>query len=138
MTTTPNITAEERAALLEVRRQLAEGELKYNPDPSNMMPFAFCDPYLGDCSQRAMVFNMCIAISQADCGTVMCVGGHAARIMGYTDVREIGTFVDDKRFESLFYPHEGPRTYKSYTPQEAVVAIDRFLAGDEKPWRRDE
>lgn len=92
-------------------------------------------------------FNMRRALLVKDCGTVGCIGGHMALIMGKTDNNAphfcgpdltATEYVETGRSDSLlalFYP---PReyNYKKITPAQAVKAIDNWLRTGEPMWHK--
>ena len=138
-----DITFQEYGALLGTRAMLAAKALK--PDRRN----TFINVAPGE--HR---FNMCTKGKASQCGTVSCIGGTMAFLMGkdptrYVDdynprSRVIGTnlFARDPRACSvslipLFYPTGvgEPPTWTWITPEVAVKAIDNWLRTGKAGWK---
>jgi len=123
------LSSKERAALLQVRDQLRSGRL----------------PYLlsGDLDRKGLescrYFNMGIEFNtQHSCGTVGCIGGWMTHILyPAADEEQIQHEMTclmrrEPILEELFYP-SNRADYGLITPEQAVKAINRCLAGYE-PW----
>jgi hypothetical protein len=112
-----NITQQEYDALLEVRRRLRTGEIG---EPGDL-----------ECSAR---LNMEETFFTGNCGTVGCIAGWMAFAM-HVDIEGLL----DKYFPRGPAPHPLAVLFWNFPPrlvpvQEAVGAIDRFLAGA-PPWQ---
>jgi hypothetical protein len=134
------ITQQELDALLAVRSGLAAGLLEHT---SYKKLKAKSDP-------KSLAFNMDIAYTKHDCGTVGCIGGwmgvfmhthklEADKEIDYNNVRH---YVNNKRsynLEELFFPletHDGFTVdYDSISSAMALQAIDNFLANGEPDWK---
>lgn len=140
------VTFAELGALYGTRAMLAAHDLvkaKYGHD-LNLL----CDDKA--CPIRAHVhqFDMATPLDMADCGTVGCIGGHMALIMGkdggdYVNVHndvvptEIGydAVGHSHALHDLFFP---PRNlvWSSITPKHAIKAIDNWLRTGRPMWRK--
>jgi len=127
------ITFRELGALLGTREMLKDGTLTHIYDPT--------EPY-GDLH----LFNMGITCRTKGCGSVACIGGTMAMILGYSEsdsAADISSYVNrggdgsplgKAHLHDLFFPLETPsHTMDQITNEMAVEAIDRYLAG-ETPW----
>lgn len=76
--------------------------------------------------------------SNGECGTVACIGGTMALIMG-KNLRDASAYVHDARSLSLgklFYPTRDGWNgyYGDITPEHAIQAIHNFLMGRGPQW----
>lgn len=87
----------------------------------------------------AHVFNMNIACQVHGCGTVSCIGGTMALIMGL-DVSDATRYVDDRHspaLDSLFWPGRQMASlanYNNITPDQSLQAIENFLQHGDPKW----
>ncbi len=82
------------------------------------------------------VFDMeCTWKPNGECGSIACIGGTMALIMGYNRAA-CAAYVggqENPNLELLFYPDES-RDWDWITPKIAVKAIDNFLATGLPKW----
>ncbi len=126
------ITFAEYGALLGTRQLLWSGQLTHcetntdNPPPGQH-------------------FNMDVAGIKDECGTIACIGGTMAIIMGKVDpsgdVRTLEGaaqhYVSCERsitLDALFYPRENDLSWGRITAEQAVEAIDNFLTTGRPMW----
>lgn len=132
------ITFQEHMALLAVRAALAEGVLDMHPEP---------DPDGVEAVDDAHTFHMSCVMDKGHCGTVGCIGGYMAFIMGRGDeyvrdhVRwgEVPSYARDgmcsPSLSPLFFPPNG-KDWPSATPKVAVKAIDNWLKDGNPRWSK--
>ena len=109
------LTKEVLDALLWVRDALDSGKLRHERDG-------------GDFNMRHWL-RVC-----SDCGTACCIGGW---IEIHTET-EFSHHSDTERLQDLFFPgYASDDTYdlRVITPQQAVRAIDNFIATGDPNWR---
>lgn len=93
-------------------------------------------------------FDMATPLDMADCGTVGCIGGHMALIMGTNGVEYVNfhncmapgedgydAIGHSHALHDLFFP---PRdlVWSSITPKHAIKAIDNWLRTGRPGWRK--
>lgn len=87
----------------------------------------------------AMHFDMTVVRDDLDCGTVCCIGGWCEVYCGIAEkdsalrMSQLTSSGTDPRLFDLFYGYPCP-DHHTVTPLEAVAAIDRYFAGDDKIW----
>ncbi len=92
--------------------------------------------------EKTHKFNMSVPCNARRCGSVACIGGTMAQIMGmdaidassYVYEREPGT-AKETPISRLFYPPE-KYDFDKITPAHAVKAIDNFLATGKPNWTK--
>ena len=121
------ITFAELGALMGTRAMLISGLLK----PTNSRwPVS-----------HLHCFNMAVQGKQQDCGTVSCIGGTMALIMGKNPVDYVGASLDigqaSPAFRELFFPPQIRTTdeWEWITPAIAVKAIDKWLRTGKPGWK---
>lgn len=130
------VTFQELGALLGTRALLASKLVTYGPRD---------DP-----PEHAHTFNMATACQTQDCGTVGCIGGTMALIMGTSPQHYVGRQdgadnpwrTDGSKWRSqtlhdLFYPPEGDRLtpWDQITVKQAIRAIDNWLDTGKPGWK---
>ena len=135
------ISFKEWLALIAIRAALESGAIEHNRDAgkwgSGGTQFLTKNP-------GVHVFNMANCMSEANCGTVGCIGGYMGTVM-FDKVEEADSFVRaadpswfrrNARFTDLFYPPRGPSdvAYETITAAQAVRAIDNFLTTGKPKW----
>lgn len=129
----PKLTKKERAALTAVRDLLDGGLLEYQRDVSGFSRWSLDAVY-----RIRRFFNMSVAIGEADCGTVGCIGGWMAANMGLTPSQAqayVYGFEGRGKFNELFFPSvDNDTSYAKITPRQAVKAIDNFLKTGNPRW----
>jgi hypothetical protein len=120
------ISFAELGALLGTRELLKAEALKHAGDPDYVYEKPPDDEHH---------FNMNVSISKKGCGTVSCIGGTMALIMGKHE-NDVNAYVHGKkgRLHDLFYPNGINCRWEAIPPEIAVEAIDRFLAGKRIDW----
>lgn len=104
-------------ALLGVRDALVTGVIKYSRSK---------------CVKPANhTFNMAVSERHADCGTVGCIGGNMAMVLGVEADRYVSDAIPI--IYSLFYPPI-QYEYTRITAAESVKAIDNFLRTGKPMW----
>lgn len=116
-----NISFPELGALLGTREMLKLGLLEHTPDK---------------CLQPGKhTFNMDVSAKMRDCGTIACIGGTMAMLMGMTDTGHIYAYVidSDGGLHDLFFP---PREYwyGAITAEDTILAIDNFITSGRPQW----
>lgn len=117
-----HLTFAELGALLATREMLVRGLLVHEEIP--------------DVVPGQHTFNMSVPCRQEDCGTVTCIGGTMALIMGCPP----GTYVDcsPPHLRALFYPEPvfqaGVKSYRDITVKQSIMAIDNFLLYGKPRW----
>lgn len=85
---------------------------------------------------KAHTFNMNVPMIKEGCGTVGCIGGHMALIMGYSN-SEADNYVTNSQYSrpigKLFYP-DSLENWEGITPDMGVAAIDNFLKDGNPRW----
>jgi hypothetical protein len=125
------ITFQEYGALLATRALLERNDLKFTPDTGCPL-------------DHKHLFNMATKGKTEECGSIGCIGGTMAMIMGvniFNYVEEGDRLRDDyvfgdqgysscsKSLSNLFYPPgQGSDDWKWIKPRVAVMAIDNWLA----------
>lgn len=133
------ITFAEFGALLGTKALLEQHALKYqgyNANARDGLRYVEAVPH-------THAFNMNIGCTAKECGTVSCIGGTMALIMGHGEVAAVN-YVDHYHSNSLsllFFPNEDVPSnqlvnYNAITPQQAVIAIDNFLKTGKPKWRK--
>lgn len=83
-------------------------------------------------------FNMTVICDLDRCGSVCCIGGYVGLALRDDNRRAAFAFVQEAMygvFEHLFFP-PNKYPYCDITSEQAVRAIDNFLAGRTKtPWK---
>lgn len=122
---------DERDTLTKVAEMLESGELKHSPD-----------------SERAG-FNMGVTCSKYECGTVACIGGSAYLLEHPNQFEAATEYVNgcyvahneadlsSGRLEDLYWMtslRDHSVSYRAITPQQAAIAIRKYLAGSPTLW----
>ena len=92
-------------------------------------------------------FNMNVGCTRdGNCGTVSCIGGTMALIMGmdsadaadYVRYHSVGCKLAKRPIASLFFPPENPKLgdWDKITPKQAIKAIDNFLETGRPLWTK--
>lgn len=125
------------AALLAVRELLKIDAIKHNPTVRFQRGLELGGRTLDVCPLR---FNMTMSAKTADCGTVACIGGHMALVLGDADP---DVFVTNAQgaLRELFYPlvlrRDGAvSAWNEVTPRHAVKAIDNYLTTGRAQWHK--
>jgi hypothetical protein len=88
-------------------------------------------------------FNMAVQCKLGECGSIGCIGGTMALIMGKSEIdaveyvgtcNRIGTA--SKSFKELFFPPSGQDYWEDITPAQSVVAIDNWLKTGKPNWKK--
>jgi hypothetical protein len=91
-------------------------------------------------------FNMAVQCKLDECGSVGCIGGTMALIMGKSEIdakyyvgtcNHIGTA--SKSFQELFFPppiRDLRVNWEDITPAQSVVAIDNWLKTGKPNWKK--
>ena len=112
------MTFAEYGALLGTRELLRSSLMGHGPD--------------GFPSAREHTFNMNVCCITFACGSVSCIGGTMALIMGVC-VRDIRDYVcSHEVLRSLFFP--SGFNFNLVTAEQAVAAIDNFLETGAPRW----
>lgn len=93
--------------------------------------------------EKLHLFNMSVPLRSQDCGTVGCIGGHMALILGKQNADDAHYYVHGAgrsvALHPLFFPAEiGCHKYKSWSEipiPVTVAAIENFLYTGEPRWR---
>lgn len=115
--TAPNISDYQRALLCRVRDDLASGAI------------------------TRQLFDMRHFGPAEDCGTVHCIGGWMRAYACADDGEWGGDWTDmNGPFRALFFPTDlreplHDSDYAAITPQQAIIAIDLWLATGRVDWR---
>ena len=112
----------EFGALLGARTLLATGALVHGTKPDG----------------KIHAFDMGFACRTKDCGSVACIGGTMAQIMGMNDDDAVSYVADKEAYDpigKLFYPPDNI-IYETITPRQAIKAIDNFLATGKPLWNK--
>ncbi len=118
-----NITFAELGALLGTRAMLKHKVLVHEPER-----FPDDDKH---------IFNMDVSCRTEDCGSVACIGGTMAMIMGRDDwnARQYVSHANGA-LRRLFFPMEGVlNNFSKITPKQSIQAIDNFLTTGEPNWQ---
>jgi hypothetical protein len=108
------ISEQENTALAEVQRRLETGELPWHPYQS------FNYPLVGD------HFNMASSYFAGYCGTVACIGGWMAVLMGHENPPQYVTeSIFNANLSYLFTP-DPHNVWHKITAVQAAYAIKRF------------
>lgn len=131
------ISFQELGALLATRSLLESGTVTH-------VAMGFCShskPYV---DPHEHGFSMRFAMQEQGCGTLGCIGGTMAMIMGKEPARytesgggPTGSMHNYGPMRNLFYPphsRQSSTDWDRITPQVAVMAIDLFLASKEINW----
>ena len=131
------ITFHELLALYGVREALKQGAIVHKHRPAGALT---ATEVCADI-ENAHVFNMAYpGNTNAKCGSVACIGGYMALVMGLDMFKYVHSnwWGDNTKTKShslalrpLFWPMH--LQLDPITPSQAVMAIDRFLAG-KVPW----
>jgi hypothetical protein len=128
------ITFREHLAVLAVRHALETGVLDMHPvlHPDDVNAF-----------DNKHTFHMSCSMDKAHCGSVGCIGGYMALVMGVnsrsyvTDHIKWGHMAEPEAcspsLTPLFFPPLG-RDWPSATPKVAVKAIDNWLKDGNPRW----
>ena len=81
-------------------------------------------------------FNMAVLCKVGgNCGTLSCIGGTMALIMGYDQRRAADYIVRSKgELENLFFPSRP--LYRDLTTKQALAAIDNYLTTGQAQWNK--
>lgn len=119
------LTFAEYGALLGTRAMLAAGALEFE---------AGADWVEGNKHR----FSMNVSCKERDCGTVSCIGGTMALIMGLSWInasKYVLGIANVTTLRDLFFPpgfsHDA---YEAVTPEQAVQAIDNYLRTGSPQW----
>lgn len=122
------ITFRELGALLGTRNMLAANLLEHDGQ------------YHSDADDSHR-FDMSTQCKVNGCGTISCIGGTMAFIMGIDEIDYVGTgFTHGNHspvLRSLFFPTDLPMSVDNWhkiTPAQAVKAIDNFLNTGKPNW----
>lgn len=85
---------------------------------------------------KTHLFNMGVACARTECGTVSCIGGTVALIMGLDQIHNYVCHTRSESLHHLFFPPEGCLDWNSATPAVAVKAIDNWLKTGHPGWRK--
>lgn len=122
------VTFQELGALLAVRELLKMGELTHVVGRCSDMSFERM-------SQGEHLFNMCDTGRESGCGSIGCIGGTMAMIMGLHDTTS--SYVCGPRHSSklhdLFFPSNAI-WWPEITAAHAVEAIDNWLQTGNPGW----
>lgn len=116
----------EHMALLEVKRMLGTNEVIYNPKPVLIEDHDIDPP-------DRNVFNMDYVIQRAECGTVYCIGGFMAMLLGEYPYGFVSGKRDTKIHE-LFMP-SNVINWSEITKEQAIKAIDNFIESGDPRWK---
>lgn len=116
---------DERGTLTKVAEMLESGELKHVQDIS---------PFAGNAVGQA--FNMNWSACNWDCGSVSCIGGSAYLLENPEQFDDASSFVyrASGRLYHLFFASGLEIELASITPQQAAIAIRKYLAGSPTLW----
>lgn len=119
------ITTVMHSALMKVLGMLEREELVFCPQPKRTN----IDPTVPN------GFNMGITWAKEDCGTVGCLAGWAANVMGVP----WESLLHIPSLEPVFYPHfcelaGGTDAADKITPAEAAMALRNFLSTGKPEW----
>lgn len=115
------ISFEEYNALITVMNRLERGELKHITEfhkKSELVGNLFCMSYAG---------------TQANCGTVACIGGWVALTMGES-CHYVMKIARNNPLMKLYYPAIDLESWRDITPAQAAQAVHNFLATGEPRW----
>jgi len=93
-------------------------------------------------NKKSHLFNMTQICKTAGCGSIACIGGTMAMIMGLEPTSYVRNA--EGELKQLFYPHyrtgklEGIELYSwgRIKPAEAIKVIDRFLRTGKAEWQK--
>jgi hypothetical protein len=120
------ITFAEMGAFVATRNMLAMGLLEHDPTRTKYI-------------NNKHTFNMNWGCLTRGCGSVSCIGGTMALIMGIKDdaaryyVNDGGT---NGVFSELFFPKNISKSYSGITPKQAVAAMDNWWKTGKPQWRK--
>lgn len=132
------LTFRELGALLAVRQMLATGVLKYHA-------WGYYDSWgaYDKMEDGCHMFNMAEPLTKAHCGSIGCVAGNMALILG----EDVGAVLrkgrgydgrtENSNIAELFFPGHTRLVkpdWKTCREKVAVRAIDQFLAGKRPDW----
>jgi len=120
------ITFAEHGALIGTRYMLAGGILKHTPGVFGV----------GHGNKHS--FNMSISCDVVGCGSVSCIGGTMAMIMGMRDPYDAEHYVCNAWGElgKLFYPNHPSVSMYDITVEQSIRAIDNFLTTGRAKWHK--
>lgn len=128
------ITFAELGALLGTRTMIANNLIVHVPDPDNM-----AEQLDGRMEEGEHLFTMEITCKSEGCGSIGCIAGTMALIMGIgVPATYVSKHFHDPEFNTrpiakLFYPPQR-YDYSKITPKQAVKAIDNFLEYGNPKW----
>jgi hypothetical protein len=120
------INDEEFDALRKVLGMLERGELVHEPREDAAREYHF-DP------QVPNGFCMDCSGEQTSCGTVACIGGWVAILMGRTR-DDINHYVNSTSANSSLYALYWGRTDRNIQPSQAAIALRNYLTHGEPRW----
>ena len=120
------ITFAEHGALIGTRYMLAAGILKHTPH------------MLGVDHGNKHGFNMGVCCDVVGCGSVSCIGGTMAMIMGMRERIRATHYVSYARGElgKLFYRGYQNVNMHNITVEQSIRAIDNFLTTGRAQWHK--
>lgn len=114
----------EFSALVRVLGMLERGELvdvQYRTEDTNLLGF-----------------NIGCQYAENECGTLACIGGWAAKLMGHKDpMKYVDGYMNGGSLHELFWVYPaGPYSYHGKRPKvaEAAIALRNFLTFGEPRW----
>lgn len=121
------ISEEELSAAISVLGMFERGEIVHQTPISNFRDWDAETPI----AKRS--FNMACSGVQADCGTIACIGGWMAVLMGYQG-KGINAYVNSTRADSTLYPLFWLRTDIRITADQAATALRSYLTTGDARW----
>ena len=131
-----DITQKERVAMIKMRKLLLRTKVA-----------GVKTDYYGEKDRRACLmpnfngptfFKMDISAGNWECGTVCCIGGGMALLMGMS-IQKAAAYVENHfSLNDLFYPtyrDGGQLNYEKITPKRAAQAIENFLFYGRPRWQ---
>lgn len=118
------LSPEELSALKTVRCWLASGAPKYAPSILD----------------APLTFSMATACRKVNCGTACCIGGAMALILGHDPDDYVSNA--EGALGDLFFGGARPdpeflhRDLRAITVEQALMAVDNFLASGDPNWER--
>ena len=121
------ISFQELGALLGVRNMLAAG-LMATSTGSDVLNMDLAE------DKGCHVFDMNYPGQVIGCGSVACIGGSMAMLMGKNPRNYVSTNGSETKLGPLFWPRNNVVRYRSITQKMAVRAIDNFLNYGDPKW----
>jgi len=123
------ITEDERSALIKILGMLERGEFHKNDFSTHEYGFNMnlCVYPLGR--------NQSWGLSGQKCGTVACIGGWVAMMMGKESTRDIIEYVHGRNpLRRLYWPNINMGDYTNITTAQAAHAVSNFLTTGNPDW----